>query len=156
VSARCGRDPFFVGSLLFTSAAYLQYRLSIDDGSPGPRSFVFERPTRIDRLAWAPDALGSPAFPASSVPALLVVRDVIAEKPATCRFVWWSAVTNVFGPIAFGLSALGAVVLPTTGDVANATLVNAGTSAGVRPFFVGALLTLRGTTVSNPEAVAPG
>ncbi len=165
---------FFIGSIFFTSAAYLQYRLSINAGESGPRTFVFEHPTmeigaagiqlvgtvwfnistlaaidpalsitRTDRLVWAPDAFGSTAFLASSVLAVAVVA-AAAGRGSGRRIDWWTAVVNLFGSIAFGLSALGAIVLPTTGEEVNVALVNAGTFAGAVAFFVGALLTFSG------------
>jgi hypothetical protein len=47
-------------------------------------------------------------------------------------------------------SALGAFILPTTGEVANITLVNLGTFAGAVCFFVGAYLLL--PAKSRPSA----
>ena len=46
------------------------------------------------------------------------------------------------GSIFFMASAIGAFVLPMTGDVANARWANVGTFAGAVCFFIGALLLL--------------
>jgi hypothetical protein len=45
-------------------------------------------------------------------------------------------VINLLGSVAFGIAAVAAFVLPTTGDVANIRLVNLGTALGGVCFFV--------------------
>jgi hypothetical protein len=47
---------------------------------------------------------------------------------------------SLLGCVAFGLSAIGARYLVTTGEPANITLVNAGTFAGAGGGFVGSAL----------------
>jgi hypothetical protein len=64
------------------------------------------------------------------------------------------AAVNLFGSGAFGFSALSAIVLPTTGEVVNVAVVNAGTFAGAVAFLIGALLTLRGTRTSKPATAS--
>jgi hypothetical protein len=49
---------------------------------------------------------------------------------------------NLAGCVAFGVSAVAAYVLPTTGSAVNIAVVNAATSLGALGFLVGALLLL--------------
>jgi hypothetical protein len=156
---------FFVGSLVFTTAAYLQFRTGLSaeswfEWSPHDLAWLaaaiqlvgtlafnvstfFAIAPSLDtstenHLVWAPDAVGSVAFLTSSVLALVVVgRDTGAVRRD--RTVGWA---NMAGSIAFGLAALGALTLPTTDDLANIVLVNVGTLVGAICFFVGAALLL--------------
>ena len=70
---------FFVGSLFFTSAAFLQYREAVDatGGPKGRRVFVF-RPRRIDWLATAIQLLGTLWFNVSTGAA--VQTDLTATR----------------------------------------------------------------------------
>lgn len=174
VNAKATAVTFFAGSLLFTTAAYLQYRMSINDGATGPRTVRFAGLTQdivasgiqlvgtvffnistlaaidqtlsvesADRLVWAPDALGSTAFLVSSVVALNVARRETAFSMPSRGTNWWIAVVNLLGSVAFGISALWAIVLPATGEMANVAVVNAATFVGAIGFLIGALLTVR-------------
>lgn len=61
--------------------------------------------------------------------------------PRSDRSVGWRiASVNLVGSVAFGASAVAARYLTTTGEVANISLVNAGTFLGAIGFFVGAAL----------------
>ena len=172
VGATVAAATFFVGSLFFTSAGYIQYYLSIND--IGPRRFLTLRnltPDAMasgiqsigtlffnistgaalienltvqqeDRLIWAPDLFGSIAFLISSVIAFGLARR-LSPNVAGRRAVWWEGAVNLAGSVAFGLSALAAVVLPTTGEPLNLAMVNAGTFGGALCFLAGAILVLR-------------
>jgi hypothetical protein len=171
---------FFVGSLFFTSAAYLQFREStssptgIEPTSPRPRrlaALVGWRPRSIDwwsglaqlvgtvwfnvstlaathtdltteqqrHLIWAPDMWGSICFLVASCLAYSEVNPRL--RPTSDGSVGWRiAALNLIGSLAFGLAAVGARYLHTTGDVANIALVNAGTFVGAACFFAGAVL----------------
>jgi hypothetical protein len=171
---------FFVGSLFFTSAAYLQFREStssptgIEPTSPRPRrlaALVGWRPRSIDwwsglvqlvgtvwfnvstlaathtdltteqqrHLIWAPDLWGSICFLVASWLAYSEVNPRL--RPTSDGSVGWRiAALNLIGSLAFGLAAVGARYLHTTGDVANIALVNAGTFVGAACFFAGAVL----------------
>ncbi len=76
---------FCVGSLFFTSAAFLQYREAVDatGGPRGRRVFVF-RPRRIDWLATAIQLLGTLWFNVSTGAA--VQTDLTAT--ALRQHVW--------------------------------------------------------------------
>jgi hypothetical protein len=176
---------FFVGSLLFTSAATLQWLQAINpDPPPGPpgrrprqgrprqRRLTWE-PHRgdwwssavqllgtvffnistfralttalgspsYDRLVWRPDAFGSVCFLVSGAVAYAVVAGGLLHRtPHTLDGA--VAAVNLAGCVAFGVSAVAAYVLPTTGSAVNVAVVNAATSLGALGFLVGALLLL--------------
>jgi hypothetical protein len=52
------------------------------------------------------------------------------------------ATVNLFGCVAFGVSAVGARVIPGTGAEADIAVANTGTAVGALAFLVGALLLL--------------
>jgi len=171
---------FFVGSIFFTSAGYLQYRecvtapTTIDPDGPRPqgvRSLVGWRPHSLGwwattvqlvgtvlfnistfaatgdalsfeqerRLIWAPDFWGSACFLVASWLAYVEVCPRIWHRPQG-DLGWTIAALNLGGSAAFGLSAIGARYLTTTGEPANISLVNLGTFVGAVCFFVGAAL----------------
>lgn len=94
---------------------------------------------RIDRLVWAPDAIGSVCFLIASWLAFAEVRANWSGTPDRGG-EWWITVLNLTGSIAFGISAVGAFVIPDTGELLNAVAANAGTMAGALCFFAGAYL----------------
>ncbi len=96
---------------------------------------------QTDRLVWAPDFVGSILFLVASALGIAAVSKRFFEfRP---RDVWWSmAWINMLGSVFFMFSAIGALVLPTTGAMANVRWANAGTFAGAVCFFVGAALLL--------------
>jgi len=64
-------------------------------------------------------------------------------------------VLNLLGSVFFGVSAIGAFVLPSTGDALNLWLDNAGTVAGGVCFFVAAALLIPESRASRaPSTVA--
>ncbi len=175
---------FFVGSIFFTSAAYLQYlEVANTSPSPGHRARPFRpaswEPRRIDWLAtaiqlvgtvffnistframiesldaepasllsWRPDALGSVCFLVASWLAFAEAgHGWVSWRPHDLG--WSIAALNLAGSIFFGLSAIGAYVVPSTGDLLSAALANGGTFLGALGFLAGAALLL-------PEAAWP-
>jgi hypothetical protein len=181
---------FFVGSLFFTGAAYLQYLQtlnaphSLGGESAGRLRFWTWEPGRIDwsaslvqlvgtlffnvttlaaidtslnasqahRLVWVPDVVGSICFLVASGLAWFEVSHG-----------WWSwnlvslswriAALNLLGSIAFGVSAVAAKVVTTTGEPRNIMLVNLGTAVGGVCFFVGALFLLPERTQTPPTTM---
>ncbi len=88
---------------------------------------------------WRPDALGSICFLVASALAWFeVCHGWVAFRPAS--WSWWIAGLNLVGSIAFGVSAVAAFVIPSTGEVANLTAANLGTFIGAVCFFAGAVL----------------
>jgi hypothetical protein len=170
---------FFVGSLFFTTAAYLQYAEAVNVDR-GPARHGRERwrpaswePARIDWLAsavqfvgtllfnvstfeamkrgldtqqsnlrvWTPDALGSICF---LVASMLAFAEVCHRWTCVRRraLSWWIVALNLFGSVAFGVSAAAALIEPSTNEPVSAAIANAGTSLGAACFLVGAVLLL--------------
>jgi hypothetical protein len=150
---------FFVGSIFFTSAASLQFQqvfavrprsadwwaaavqlvgtvfFNISTFAATRHGFSVEEEKR---LIWAPDVYGSICFLIASWIAYVVLPrhwDFREQSKS-----WWIAALNMLGSVAFGVSAVAARYLSTTGEPANITLVNLGTFAGAVCFFVGAAL----------------
>ncbi|MCV2394761.1 hypothetical protein OEB99_10620 [Actinotalea sp. M2MS4P-6] len=96
---------------------------------------------QANRLVWAPDFFGSIAF---LVASQLAWRAVCPRQWCVRRDDpdWWSALLNYVGSVFFMLSALGAFILPTTGEPVNLTVVNSGTFLGAVCFFAGAYVLL--------------
>jgi hypothetical protein len=161
---------FALGSVFFTAAGYSQFLQALNDGRPDfryfgarPHSLVwwatavqlagtifFNISTfgalvegldtqQIDRLVWAPDMFGSIAFLIASA---LAWTSLVGFRWAVRRDDpdWWINLLNSIGSVFFMLSAIAAVVLPTTGEVWNIALVNLGTFVGAVCFLLGGYL----------------
>jgi hypothetical protein len=148
---------FFAGSIFFTSAAFLQLRLSETRADrlasliqfAGTLFFnvsTFEAMQKgfdarqEDLRVWTPDVVGSICFLVSSGLAYAAVH-----RPSAARRV---AALNLLGSIFFGISAAAALVEPSTSEPVSAAVANAGTTAGALCFLAGALLLI-------PQAKAP-
>lgn len=94
---------------------------------------------QVNRLVWSPDVFGSIAFLWSSWIAFAAVRASWHGHPRRGA-TWLTATLNLLGSIFFGLSAIGAYLIPDTGELYNAYWANAGTFLGAVCFFVGAWL----------------
>jgi hypothetical protein len=151
---------FFVGSIFFTTAGYLQYRSAARPGS-----------ARLDRIAavvqlvgtlcfnvscfaamrhgldvhqdnlrvWTPDAAGSICFLVASEAALMGVcgRWVCVRRHSA---PWRIAALNMAGSIAFGAAAVASLIVPSTSEPVSAAVENAGTALGALCFLAGALM----------------
>jgi hypothetical protein len=147
---------FFVGSLFFTSAALLQ---AVTSEGPLDRwacevqfagTIFFNVSTfralqagldavTYDRLVWAPDLLGSICFLVSGVLAYLEVR-----RQSRRARSWRIGAVNLAGCVAFGVAAVAAYIVPSTGSALDLAAANAWTSLGALCFLVGALWLLPG------------
>ncbi len=161
---------FFAGSLFFTLAAFIQLALS---GRRPPRrasstaayadwwsaaiqfvgTLLFNVSTLTVLVAalrasdratagWLPDAWGSAAFLLASALALVAAarsHDLWDPDARTWHGTW----LNMAGSIAFGFSAVGAYVVPATGDLFNLRWLNLGTFLGAACFFFAAVLSRR-------------
>ena len=96
-----------------------------------------------DRLVWMPDARGSICFLVSGCLAVVVVRKARRTRD------WWIAIVNFLGCVAFGISAVAAYVVPSTGDALDLAGANVFTSLGALCFLVGSLLLLPGSPASD-------
>jgi xanthine/uracil/vitamin C permease (AzgA family) len=166
VGARADGLVFFVGSLFFTSAAFLQWLQTI-----GPGHVVTWEPHRVDwwssgvqllgtvffnastfwalstatgsatydRVVWRPDAFGSICFLVAGWLAYADLGGGLLRLPARSRDGAIASV-NLFGCVAFGVSAVTAYVEPATGVDVDAAVTNLTTCVGALAFLVGALL----------------
>lgn len=161
---------FFIGSIFFTLAGFIQLSLS---GRKTPHA----RMNRADRadwwaaaiqfagtllftistgaalaaaiarpdavgVGWRPDAWGSIAFLVSSTLAVVATKDRGRLWDPDAR-TWHGTWLNLAGSVAFGASAVGAYVIPETGDFVSEFWANLGTALGAVCFFVAALLSRR-------------
>lgn len=161
---------FFTGSIFFTMAGFIQLALS---GRRPPRrnattgqladwwsaavqfigTLLFNvstfavfvgarRGTGELSTGWVPDAWGSVCFLVASMLALVAAsrRHELWDRHArTWRGTW----LNMAGSVAFGAAAVGAYVLPLTGQLVNPRWVNVGTFVGALCFFTAAVLSRR-------------
>ncbi len=148
---------FFVGSIFFTSAALLQLvqsdragRFSTDWWASAIQfagTLLFNRDTfqalqqgldatEYDRLVWTPDTIGSACFLVSGVLAYGLVRG--RGRTLDWKIAW----VNHVGCIAYGISAIAAFWVPTTGSIVHLAAANFFTAFGGLCFLVGAILLL--------------
>jgi len=170
VGSRIDGIVFFVGSIFFTSAATLQY---VDGGLFRPRgldwwsnviqlagTIFFNISTfdalqtgldanEYDRLVWTPDARGSVCFLVSGILAYVVVRRARWTRD------WWIAFVNLLGCIAFGISAVAAYVVPSSGSALDLAGANVFTSLGALCFLIGAVLLLPAQSPASDDAARP-
>lgn len=157
---------YFVGSLFFTTAAYLSYVQVIRavgrrwlGWTPHHLGFwacliqligtvyfnvttfaaLLDVPADLaDRVVWRPDALGSVCF---------LVSSAIAFAEAGHRWFSWRpgqrdwhiTALNLWGSVFFAISAVGAYVLPS-GDLVNIHWSNGGTFLGAVCFLAASIL----------------
>ena len=151
---------YFVGSLQFTAAAAIQWlgtirRLGLDWWSSGIQfvgTLLFNRNTynamqagldanSYDRLVWTPDVLGSICFLIASYLAYAQACGGFARRPRRDR-ASVMATLNLAGSVAFGIAAIAAYWVPTSGSVLDLAAANGFTALGGLCFLVGALLLL--------------
>lgn len=167
---------FFVGSILFTAGGALQSSLAFPErrSSGAGRAawwaaivqsagtLFFNRTTyqamhtalanpEYNKLVWRPDLLGSICF---------LVSGAIAYRasarhgwlPVRKGRAWWEPSINLMGCIFFGVSAIAAYVVPSSGSVIDLAAVNWNTSLGAACFLACALATLlTGHTSKSPR-----
>jgi len=178
---------YFVGSIFFTTAAFLQYIETVNirripktmNIEEEIKLFTWE-PRRIDWVAsivqligtiffnfstffaidllltvqqinhhvWAPDIYGSICFLiASSLIWIEVGHGLFSFKWKNLS--WQIAILNLIGSVAFGISAIYAFVLPSTGEPVSFTIQNWGTFVGGVCFLVAAVLLLPERTMDQ-------
>jgi hypothetical protein len=164
---------FFVGSIFFTTAGYLQFAEARASGTRTDvvaslvqfvGTILFNISTfaalrhnlsthQVNARVWAPDAFGSIAFLVSSGMAFYGVRH------RWWCFEWGSrdwnvAALNLLGSIAFGVSAIASLVEPSTGEPVSAHVANSGTSLGGICFLVAAAILIPGA--ATDDELGPG
>ncbi len=158
---------FFVGSLFFTAAGFLQLRLSGRCRSGAWRdrtawqdwwsaavqsvgtlyfnistgSALIQSLTVEEKIhhVWRPDALGSVCFLIASALAVAATRGREGLWDPEARN-WWNTWLNMLGSVAFAISAVAAYINPATGQALNTDWANLGTFLGALCFGVAALL----------------
>ena len=160
---------YFVGSLQFTAAAAIQWlatirRLGLDWWSSGIQfvgTLLFNRNTydamqagldasSYDRLVWTPDVLGSICFLIASYLAYAQACGGFVRRPRRDRESV-IAVLNLAGSVAFGIAAIAAYWVPTSGSVLDLAAANGFTALGGLCFLIGALLLLP-RRVGSPQS----
>lgn len=160
---------FFIGAWFFTAAGFMQLFLSGEVSvpvsySPGrmvraewltasTQSFgtiLFNVSTTgalyahttagQEHYSWNPDAGGSVAFLISGVFAFVAYSRVTPRWNLATRD-WWSVFVNFVGCVAFGVSAVGAFILPG-GNIVSTGLSSWGTFIGALCFLVASLVVL--------------
>lgn len=167
VGQEAANITFFIGSIFFTTAGFIQLRLSgrwrpgawkskvdWDDWWSAAVQFLGTlcfnvscffalflqlSPTQAHHVVWRPDAVGSAFFLISSILAIVATKHVDELWDPDARN-WWSTWLNMVGSIAFGISAIAAYVVPETTDPLSSQWVNLGTFLGAICFLVAALL----------------
>lgn len=182
LGSRVCNGCFFVGAWFFTTAAFVQLQRSgaMRNADRALRAVWLTAATQFlgtllfnvstgsalrtnsvlmqQEWVWTPNAEGSAAFLISGGFALLVlVRSNALWGPRNAE--WFGTWVNMLGCVAFGLSAVGAIILPD-GHVRDAVLANWGTFVGAICFFLAAAVALpeanreRRGTPSTTEATA--
>ena len=168
---------FAAGAVFFTLAAFIQLALS---GRRPPRQgssradradwwaaavqfagTLFFNLSTITALAaaiivdlpgkggWRPDAWCSICFLVASTFAVVATTDregLWDPHARTWRCTW----LNMAGSVFFGISAVGAYVIPETGSLVNEIWANLGTFLGALCFLVAALLSRREIPAAEP------
>lgn len=177
VGERIDNLTYFVGSLFFTTAGYVQLWLS-GRPVPGAESHRVERwdywsaavqfagtllfnistgaalivnltYDESNRWIWRPDLFGSAAFLVASALAVLATTDTDKLWDPHARN-WLSTWLNMLGSIAFGISAVAAYIDPSNGELHNATAANLGTFVGAICFLFAALLAMPPRPAGEP------
>ena len=118
----------FVGTLFFNVMTFRAMKTGLENPS-------------YNRLVWAPDAVGSICFLASGYLAYVEVCGMYACWRRR-SLEWKIATVNFLGCIAFGISAIAAYIVPSTGSALDLAAANSFTALGGACFLVGAVLLL--------------
>lgn len=124
---------FAIGSIFFTSAAFLQYVQTVN----APHAITARAGDRFRFWTWEPGRID---WTASGLAWFEISHGWWSWRLRSLS--WRIAALNLTGSIAFGVSAVPAKVVTTTGEPRNIMLVNLGTAVGGLCFLVGALLLL--------------
>jgi hypothetical protein len=167
VGAGADAVTFFVGSVLFTLGGALQtwaaaaHRTDRGGGRAAWWAAVIQSAGTLffnvstfralqtvlsdpdyDRLVWRPDLFGSICFLVSGAIAYRASARR-GWRPERTGPGWWQPLVNLLGCVFFGVSAIAAYVLPSTGSMVSATVTNVNTCAGAACFLACALPGLR-------------
>ena len=130
----------FAGTLAFNVTTFRAMQTALDDPS-------------YDRLVWAPDAVGSVCFLVSGYLAYVEVCGGYLWTARRRSLEWRIAAVNLLGCIAFGISAVAAFVVPSTGNEVDLAAANGFTALGGLCFLIGAVLLLPESAASQEAPV---
>ena len=143
---------FFIGSVFFTTAGFLQWVQCRDRASliqlAGTLFFNVSTFAAMNTAltthqsnlrVWTPDAFGSICFLVASELSVYAVCNAWVCVRRSSRD-WQIAALNMIGSIAFGVSAVASYIQPSKDEPVSAVITNAGTSLGAICFLLGALL----------------
>jgi hypothetical protein len=167
---------FFTGALFFTAAAFIQLAMSTRPRRDVTRADAVDwwaavvqfggtlffnlstteallnalDPASHLRTGWRPDVFGSACFLVACVLGIFAttMRDTLWDPNAR---IWRCTWLNMVGAIFFAISAIGAYVAPSTGEVVSELWANLGTLLGAACFLAAALLS-RDAEVRPPSA----
>jgi len=108
---------------------------------------------QMNRRVWTPDALGSACFLVASWLAWTEVCHGRWSWPPD-GYSWWIGALNLAGSVAFGASAVGSYIVPTTSQARNPALMTLGTFLGAIAFLVGGLLLWPERTSGTPDGAS--
>jgi hypothetical protein len=130
----------FVGTLFFNVSTYhaLQSGLSAD---------------AYNQLVWTPDLRGSICFLVSGYLAYVEVCGGLL-RPRKPGLEWKIAAWNLVGCVAFGISAIAAYWVPSSGTILDLAAANLFTAFGGLCFLVGAVLLLPESKLEESTATA--
>ena len=94
-----------------------------------------------NRLIWGPDVVGSACFLLSGLLAYRVANGP-GLRPARRDRNWRMAAVDLVGCVLFGISAVAAFVVPSSGSVLDLAAANWTTALGAACFFAGAMMLL--------------
>jgi hypothetical protein len=95
----------------------------------------------FNKMVWTPDLFGSVCFLIASFLAWSEANHSLWSWNIK-SLSWWISLFNLLGSVAFGISAIGAYISPTTNLTLDPFIMNLGTFIGAICFFIGALLLL--------------
>jgi hypothetical protein len=133
--------PVFRGKTWDWSAAAVQFAgtLLFNVNTIHAAMTIGADPATINREVWVPDVLGSVLFLVSS--AIALVPEVRARRHLHVRRrSWFIAALNMLGSIFFGLSAIGAYIIVSTGEAVDLRWANSGTFWGGLCFLIAAAM----------------
>lgn len=107
-----------------------------------------------NQVIWRPDAIGSILFLISS--AIALGPDVRLHRHGHARDRSWAiGALNMVGSIFFGISAVGAYVVPSTDQLLNSVWSNGGTLLGALCFLIGAWLVIPRRSLGHAVGASP-
>ncbi len=125
----------FIGTLFFNLSTFFAINLILTV-------------QQINHQVWAPDIYGSICFLiASSLVWIEVGHGLVSFNWKNLS--WQIAVLNLIGSLAFGISAIYAFTLPTTGEPVSFAIQNWGTFVGGVCFLIAAILMLPERTMEQ-------